>query len=325
MSGYPSRRPVSPMGGYYDIREVRPSGYERERDAENLTRYGTPRRANDQPSRYTSERRHPESRTRRYEEDYGAAGIDLSTFGGGPGSSYGGGLSSRAGNAYPYSPPPAYSSVRANDTGYAPRRESRPFDSFARRPPPRPSPMDELDLLDAAARRSRPSTHHRSPRRSPLGSDMPTAEEFAAVNYGRGNYYPTRPYDGSRQPSSRSHRSERRPPCLASPTEGHGEGRDLQLVSSNSSARPSLKQRILNRVLKNKKTRPSDILPASEATGAANDQTSKSNDKDLQSERYLSYEDYLIHTRPRDVWLPLDPSVSPSDPAFKAAVKASQS
>ncbi|CAK1361515.1 hypothetical protein CB0940_03121 [Cercospora beticola] len=238
MSGYPSRRPVSPMGGYYDVREVRPSGYERERDAQNLTRYGTPRRADDQPSRYISERRQPESRTRRYEEDYGAAGIDLSTFGGGPGSSYGGGLSSRAGNAYPYSPPPAYSSLRSNDSVYAPRRsspvredrsssrrtaypmadlsslsgESRPFDSFARRPPPRPSPMDELDLLDAAARRSRPSTHHRSPRRSPLGSDMPTAEEFAAVNYGRGNYYPTGPYDGSRQPSSRSYRSERRPP-----------------------------------------------------------------------------------------------------------------
>lgn len=114
------------------------------------------------------------------------------------------------------------------------------------------------------------------------------------------------------------------PRSLASPTEVHSGGRDSAVSLSSPSARPSSRRRFLDRVL-GKKTRPSDILPASEAPGAANDQTSKKNDRDLQLERSLSYEDYLIHTRPRDVWLPLDPSVSPSDPAFKAAVKASQS
>lgn len=46
---------------------------------------------------------------------------------------------------------------------------------------------------------------------------------------------------------------------------------------------------------------------------------------DVRLKRSLSYEQYLIHTRPRDIWLPLDPSVSPSDPAFKAAWKDARS
>ncbi|KAI5368293.1 hypothetical protein Slin14017_G033290 [Septoria linicola] len=241
MSGHPSRRPVSPVGGgYYDVREVRPDNYERERDADNLNRYGTIRRTNGPPVGHPSERAYPEfRRIRRHEDDYGAAGVDVSSYGGGfPPSSCGGGQGPmptyNSASRYPEPPfvsagpqPRRSSSRRTHRSSSRPREpvadigslagDFRPFntpsDGFDRRPPPRDySQVDELDLYDSGARRQRYASPPRRSTRPPAGgSALPTPQEFAASTSRRGPPFPVDYYGGPQQPSG-SYYSERRRP-----------------------------------------------------------------------------------------------------------------
>ncbi|KAM3423780.1 hypothetical protein BST61_g1184 [Cercospora zeina] len=315
MSGYPSRRPVSPLGGYYDTREVRPSAYDRERDAANLNRYGTISGNTRPPVGHPSEPRH-------------------------------------------------------RDTSLL-QHTHRPGDILGRSPPPRNTPFDELDMLDAAARRSSrrsppqppiPRRSSRRPRANPQPEEMLPADEILGTGSGsRRGQYPFGLYGGSRRYESHSYGSERRGPwnlalntllaaqnlseqnggcrynskrkayqdrmprSLASPTEGPREAKDLQVAPSSPSVIFSLRRQFMEKLLKHRKRRTDTSVPVSQVDGIKIDEGGKTTEYSQELERSLSYEDYLIHTRPRDVWLPLDPSVSPSDPASKAAVKASQS
>lgn len=247
MSGYPySRRPVSPMGGYYESREIRPDGYERQTDASNLSRYGTIRRTNGPPAGHPSERTYPElrrvrqyedrSRVPQYEDNYGAAGIDVSSYGGGfPPSSYAGGLA-QAPSRHRRPSSSRRQMPQVMSSGVLPRRSSshrstsrgpvadlgslagdyRPFntpaDGFERRPPPREYHADEFDLLDSHARGQRYASPTRRPSvsaRPSRGSDLPTPDQFASMSNSRSNQYSSG-YGGSGQPFP-PYSSDRRP------------------------------------------------------------------------------------------------------------------
>lgn len=223
------------MGGYYESREVRPDSYEQQRDTSNLRRYGTIRRTNGPPVSHPSERTYPElrrvrqyddsSRVHQYqEEDYGAAGIDVSSYGGGfPPSSYlapapthhrspygttsrrsshvtsSGALPGRSSSQRSMSRGPVVDlSSLAGDF----RPYNTPFDGFERRPPPLDYQLDELDLLgSSSARRPRYASPARGPSRTSRGADLPTPGQFAAMTPSRNDQYPPGyGYGGYQQP-----------------------------------------------------------------------------------------------------------------------------
>lgn len=111
-------------------------------------------------------------------------------------------------------------------------------------------------------------------------------------------------------------------------------------VTAAAAATSSLRQRFLDRLGRRHKKKKNNLKSLSSEDVSSTSSTTFGRRESPQSrqigdtdvdgddvrlERSLSYEQYLIHTRPRDIWLPLDPSVSPSDPAFKAAWKDARS
>ncbi|USW50107.1 hypothetical protein Slin15195_G034260 [Septoria linicola] len=109
------------------------------------------------------------------------------------------------------------------------------------------------------------------------------------------------------------------PRSLAAPQKDERESKDLKVVEPVPREKVSLRRRFLDRLTKHKASStqhryfPTDL---SEDMPVVNDQKTGS---ETQLQRPLSYEGQLIYTKARDVWLPLDPSVSPSDPSFKVA------
>ncbi|KAF2213304.1 hypothetical protein CERZMDRAFT_96963 [Cercospora zeae-maydis SCOH1-5] len=385
MSGYPSRRPISPVGGYYDVREVRPSTYDRARDMANLNRYGTPSNPDGRSVGYPSERTYPDlGRDRRDEDRYMPPGVDI--------TSLDRSLLSRSPPPR-YTPPPAYSPARPSGRSAVPHRssplrdnhsssrrtaglqpdlgtmagESRPYDIFDRPPPRRNAPIDDLDILDAAARRS----SHRSPPPPPaprrsvaeviivsilLGRTvalgvltlartvlsnadldnetslfearfescfiirlfvLATCDHAKAMSLARNNLLAVmhKYFCIERclqiQLEAFPKYQDKMPRSLASPTEGIREANDLPVAPSSPSTKSSLRRRLIEKVLKHKKARTDTSVPVPQVDGIKAEERGKTTDHSQEWERSLSYEDYLIHTRPRDVWLPLDPSVSP--------------